>query len=70
MIGATAAMPQNFAALFILGATAGLLGAALILPIRTGGVVNRRPHRAQTGHRACRCANRRGTRCPIGRRNT
>jgi MFS family permease len=33
-IGATAAMPQNFAALFLLGAVAGLLGAVLILPIR------------------------------------
>lgn len=33
-IGATAAMPENFAALFLLGAVAGLLGALLILPIR------------------------------------
>lgn len=33
-IGATAAAPQNFAALFVLGGIAGLLGAGLILPIR------------------------------------
>ncbi|MFI6028051.1 MFS transporter [Amycolatopsis magusensis] len=34
-IGATAAAPQNFTALFLVGALAGLAGAALILPIRT-----------------------------------
>ncbi|GAA3613544.1 MFS transporter [Nonomuraea rosea] len=34
-IGASAAAPQNFSALFLFGAVAGLLGAALILPIRT-----------------------------------
>jgi MFS family permease len=33
-IGATAAAPQNFPALFVVGAIAGLLGACLILPIR------------------------------------
>ncbi|MFJ1758834.1 MFS transporter [Amycolatopsis sp. NPDC088138] len=33
-IGASAAVPQNFPALFIAGAVAGLLGAVLILPIR------------------------------------
>ncbi len=33
-IGATPEAPQNFAALFIFGAAAGLLGAALIPPIR------------------------------------
>ena len=33
-IGASAAHPQNFPALFFTGAVAGLLGAALILPIR------------------------------------
>ncbi|MGK5683908.1 MFS transporter [Actinoplanes sp. URMC 104] len=33
-IGATAASPQNFTALFLFGAIAGLLGAVLILPIR------------------------------------
>ncbi|MFJ5989244.1 MFS transporter [Lentzea sp. NPDC092896] len=33
-IGATAAAPQNFTALFVLGAAAGLLGAFFILPIR------------------------------------
>ncbi|MHA6630482.1 MFS transporter [Pseudonocardia sichuanensis] len=33
-IGATAAAPQNFTALFGFGAVAGLLGAVLILPIR------------------------------------
>jgi MFS family permease len=33
-IGATAAVPQNFPALFVAGAIAGLLGAVLILPIR------------------------------------
>lgn len=33
-IGATAAVPQNFPALFLTGAVAGLIGAALILPIK------------------------------------
>ncbi|WP_375400045.1 MFS transporter [uncultured Amnibacterium sp.] len=33
-IGASAATPQNFPALFILGAVAGLVGAAFILPIK------------------------------------
>ena len=33
-IGATAAHPQNFPALFLTGAVAGLIGAVLILPIR------------------------------------
>ncbi|WP_290050053.1 MFS transporter [Amycolatopsis solani] len=33
-IGATPEAPQNFAALFVFGAVAGLLGAVLILPIR------------------------------------
>ncbi|RBY77204.1 MFS transporter [Geodermatophilus sp. TF02-6] len=33
-IGATAASPQNFSALFVLGAVAALVGAACILPIR------------------------------------
>jgi MFS family permease len=33
-IGATATQPQNFSALFLAGAIAGLLGAALIVPIR------------------------------------
>jgi MFS family permease len=33
-IGASAVAPQNFAALFITGAVAGLLGALFILPIR------------------------------------
>ena len=33
-IGASSDNPQNFTALFLLGAIAGLLGAALILPIR------------------------------------
>ncbi|MGN8027656.1 MFS transporter [Microbacterium sp. 22242] len=33
-IGASAAHPQNFPALFLTGAVAGLIGAALILPIR------------------------------------
>ncbi|HEY7273288.1 MAG TPA: MFS transporter [Actinoplanes sp.] len=33
-IGASTEHPQNFTALFLLGAIAGLLGAALILPIR------------------------------------
>ena len=33
-IGASAATPQNFPALFIVGAIAGLIGAVLILPIR------------------------------------
>lgn len=33
-IGATATTPQNFPALFILGAIAGLVGAAFILPIK------------------------------------
>ncbi|HUQ56231.1 MFS transporter [Lentzea sp.] len=33
-IGATAASPQNFTALFVLGAVAGLVGAVLVLPIR------------------------------------
>ena len=33
-IGASAAHPQNFPALFLTGAIAGLIGAALILPIR------------------------------------
>lgn len=33
-IGATAANPQNFPALFLTGAIAGLIGAVLILPIR------------------------------------
>jgi MFS family permease len=33
-LGATAAHPQNFTALFLFGAVAGLLGALLILPIR------------------------------------
>ncbi|WP_116100943.1 MFS transporter [Amycolatopsis thermalba] len=33
-IGATAAMPQNFPALFLLGAAAAAVGAVLILPIR------------------------------------
>ncbi len=33
-LGATAAQPQNFTALFLFGAIAGLLGALLILPIR------------------------------------
>jgi len=33
-IGASATHPQNFAALFLSGAIAGLVGAALILPIR------------------------------------
>jgi hypothetical protein len=34
LIGATTAAPQNYSALFIFGAIAGLLGACLILPIR------------------------------------
>jgi MFS family permease len=33
-IGATAAAPQNFPALFLTGAVAGLIGAVLILPIK------------------------------------
>ncbi|MEV6643765.1 MFS transporter [Amycolatopsis sp. NPDC051371] len=33
-IGATPDAPRNFAALFVFGAVAGLLGAALVLPIR------------------------------------
>ncbi|GAA2892614.1 MFS transporter [Pseudonocardia halophobica] len=33
-VGASAAHPQNFTALFLFGAVAGLLGALLILPIR------------------------------------
>ena len=33
-IGASAAAPQNFSALFLFGAVAGLVGAVLILPIR------------------------------------
>jgi MFS family permease len=33
-LGASAASPQNFTALFLFGAIAGLLGAALIVPIR------------------------------------
>lgn len=33
-IGASAASPQNFSALFLVGAAAGLLGALLIVPIR------------------------------------
>jgi MFS family permease len=34
LIGATAAVPHNYPALFILGAIAGLVGALLIIPIR------------------------------------
>lgn len=33
-IGASATQPQNFSALFLAGAVAGLIGAALIVPIR------------------------------------
>ena len=49
-IGATAAMPQNFAALFVLGAIAGLLGAVLILPIPQSGVSE--PEAAQGANRS------------------
>jgi hypothetical protein len=34
LIGATTTLPQNYAALFIAGGIAGIVGALLILPIR------------------------------------